>query len=79
MNTGISRVENSSADLITPRMNASDERRVTFDVSVDGSDAMDDEDMNNNYLVGKAPASWTETQGTPEDVVFVYAVETRYM
>ncbi|KAG6964672.1 hypothetical protein JG688_00007596, partial [Phytophthora aleatoria] len=51
---------------------------LTFDVSVDGSDAMDDEDMNNNYLVGKAPASWTETQGTPEDVVFVYAVETRY-
>ncbi|KAG2778071.1 hypothetical protein PC129_g5575 [Phytophthora cactorum] len=39
---------------------------------------MDDEDMNNNYRVRKAPASWTETQGTPEDVVFVYAVETRY-
>ncbi|RAW20210.1 hypothetical protein PC110_g23348, partial [Phytophthora cactorum] len=72
MKTGRSRGENSSPDQITPRMNAIDERSVNLDVSADRSDAMDDgddEDMNNNYLVGKAPASWAETQDTSEDVV----------
>ncbi|KAF1790748.1 hypothetical protein GQ600_22561 [Phytophthora cactorum] len=43
--TGGSLGEDLDADLITPRLDAIDERSVSFDVSVNGSDAMD-EDMN---------------------------------
>ncbi|GMF48421.1 unnamed protein product [Phytophthora fragariaefolia] len=72
MKSGGMRGDNSSRALITPQLDSIAERSVSFDDdSMTGSDAKDDEDLNeDNYdLEEKAPASMTVTPDTPEDAV----------
>ncbi|GMF52907.1 unnamed protein product [Phytophthora fragariaefolia] len=64
--------DSSSTTLITPRLDSIAERSVSFDDdSMTGSDAKDDEDLNEgNYdLEEKAPAPMAVTPDTPEDAV----------
>ncbi|GMF39367.1 unnamed protein product [Phytophthora fragariaefolia] len=72
MKSGGTRGDNSSTALITPQPDSIAERSVRFDdASMTGSDAKDDEDLNEgNYdLEEKAPAPMTVTPDTPEDAV----------
>ncbi|GMF60210.1 unnamed protein product [Phytophthora fragariaefolia] len=72
MKAGGTRGDNSSTALITPQLDSIVERSVSFDDdSMTGSDAKDDEDLNEgNYeLEEKAPAPMTVTPDTPEDAV----------
>ncbi|GMF44544.1 unnamed protein product [Phytophthora fragariaefolia] len=72
MTSGGTRGDNSSTALITPQLDSIAERSVSFDDdSMTGSDAKDDEDLNEgNYdLEEKAPAPMAVTPDTPEDAV----------
>ncbi|GMF53321.1 unnamed protein product [Phytophthora fragariaefolia] len=72
MKSGGTRGDNSSMALITPPLESIAERSVSFDDdSMTGSDAKDDEDLNEgNYdLVEKAPAPMVVTPDTPGDAV----------
>ncbi|KAG3089759.1 hypothetical protein PI124_g7406 [Phytophthora idaei] len=70
--TGGSRGEDLDADLITPRLDAIDERSVSFDVSVNGFDAMDEEmnaDSGDN-LEEKTDDPMGGTPDTLEDAIW---------
>ncbi|GMF51144.1 unnamed protein product [Phytophthora fragariaefolia] len=72
MKSGGTRGDNSSTALITPQLDSIAERFVSFDDdSMTGSNAKDDEDLNDgNYdLEEKAPAPMAVTRGSPEDAV----------
>ncbi|KAG6590564.1 uncharacterized protein IUM83_18355 [Phytophthora cinnamomi] len=71
MKTGGTRGDDSTAALITPHLDSIAERTVSFDESMTGSDAKD-EDMDedyDDYLEEKAPAPAVVTPETPEDSV----------
>ncbi|KAG6578293.1 Eukaryotic/viral aspartic protease [Phytophthora cinnamomi] len=71
MKTGGTRGDDSTAALITPHLDPIAERTVSFDDSMTGSDAKDeemDEDYD-DYLEEKAPAPAVVTPETPEDAV----------
>ncbi|KAE9168129.1 hypothetical protein PF005_g28514 [Phytophthora fragariae] len=71
MKSGGTRGDDSTAALITPQLELFAERTVSFDESMNGSDAKD-EDMNedyDDYLEEKAPAPAVVTPETPEDAV----------
>ncbi|GMF45634.1 unnamed protein product [Phytophthora fragariaefolia] len=71
MKSGGTRGDNSSTALITPQLDSIAERSVSFDDdSMTGSDAQDDEDLNEgNYYLEKAPVPMAVTPDTPEDAV----------
>ncbi|EGZ29606.1 hypothetical protein PHYSODRAFT_469588 [Phytophthora sojae] len=69
MKSGGTRGDDSTAALITPQLDPIAERHVSFDESMTGSDAKDeemDEDYD-DYLEEKAPAPAVVTPETPED------------
>ncbi|KAE9232456.1 hypothetical protein PF002_g12368 [Phytophthora fragariae] len=71
MKSGGTRGDDSTAALITPQLESIAERTVSFDESMNGSDAKDEE-MNedyDDYLEEKAPAPAVVTPETPEDAV----------
>ncbi|KAG6622358.1 uncharacterized protein IUM83_05252 [Phytophthora cinnamomi] len=71
MKTGGTRGDDATAALITPHLDPIAERTVSFDDSMTGSDAKDeemDEDYD-DYLEEKAPALAVVTPETPEDAV----------
>ncbi|KAG6621956.1 uncharacterized protein IUM83_07500 [Phytophthora cinnamomi] len=71
MKTGGTGGDDSTAALITPHLDPIAERTVSFDDSMTGSDAKDeemDEDYD-DYLEEKAPAPAVVTPETPEDAV----------
>ncbi|KAE8970740.1 hypothetical protein PR002_g27022 [Phytophthora rubi] len=71
MKSGGTRGDDSTAALITPQLELFAERTVSFDESMNGSDAKDEE-MNedyDDYLEEKAPAPAVVTPETPEDGV----------
>ncbi|KAG2762768.1 hypothetical protein PC129_g7839 [Phytophthora cactorum] len=71
MKSGGSRDDDLDANLITPRLDAISERSISFDVSVDGSNTMD-EDMNADFgddLEGKADDPMGTTSDTAESAI----------
>ncbi|GMF59985.1 unnamed protein product [Phytophthora fragariaefolia] len=81
MKSGETRGDNSSTALITSQLDSIVERSVSFnDDSMTGSDAKDDEDLNEgNYeLEEKAPAPMAVTPDTPEDAVMLAGRKPAY-
>ncbi|EGZ06488.1 hypothetical protein PHYSODRAFT_532075 [Phytophthora sojae] len=71
MKSGGTRGDDSTAALITPQLDPIAERHVSFDESMTGSDAKDEEmdEEYDDYLEEKAPAPAVVTPETPEDAV----------